>query len=541
MKLTERFNPTIFDLIEEAKDRKIKPYDLFYPGDKLISGKEIFELATERKDSSYRDNAIRRFKLSKEGDELYDTLLHYLDSYGTHNPTYKKLMSVIIKEGEVFDGKHRALLGAYLGIDIPVQFIGKSIKESLEEEDSAELYDAILDTFNISPFAEDGQCYILPDGDFLNLLDNAHIGVDDELFERGLIKEDPYQSGNLILIDKYNAIRISDGSNIQTDPYIELPAEKPTIDQLSSLERWIDNLSSDKVFVGVRDDKNAGQTYNLNSTKASHIIAKISRYYNTGRLVENVHNGIITPSIKVSTPYMLRNDGKLLECGDYHPYIKYERQATSKKGIEVLINEKPYFLEWTYKNTLQDTTIEDIKFLVKSVQKIEDYFHVNKERVDLLVKEFDAEDSDFSTVPYDIENCFEAINDAVNQEFCRVRVSSLKGGGISREIYFRISSTGFNWFDAIWKVVYENRNFIENVTVVTDTQSRGGSLKTISSDGVELSHISPMEFINLKGRPVIESAQIKNLYEAYGDFHPAYIHKLFEDRCQEDLEGNLTL
>lgn len=541
MKLTERFNPTIFDLIEEAKDRRVKPSDLFYPGDKLIPGRELFELATDRKDTSYKNNAIRRFKLSKEGDELYDTLLQYLDNYGTHNNSYKKLMPIVIKEGEVLDGKHRALLGAYLGIDVPVQFIGKSIKESLEAEESEELYSTILDIFNISQFAEDGQCYILPNGEFLNLLDNAHIGVDDELFERGLIKEDPYQSGNLILIDNYNAIRVSDGSNIQTDPYVELPSEKPTTDQLNSLERWINNLTSDKLFVGVRDDKNAGQTYDLNEIKSSHIISKISRYYNTGRLVENVHNGIIAPSIKISTPYMLRNDGKLLECGDYHPYIKYERQATSKRGIEVLINEKPYFLEWAYKNTLQDTTIEDIKFLVKSVQKIENYFHVDKERVNLLVKEFDAEDSDFSTIPYDIENCFEAINDAVNQEFCRVRVSSLKGGGISREIYFRISSTGFNWFDAIWKVVYENRNFIENVTVVTDTQSRGGNLKTISSDGVVLSHISPMEFINLKGRPVIESVQIKNLYEAYGDFHPAYIHKLFETNCQEDLKRDPIL
>lgn len=541
MKLTERFNPTIFDLIEEAKDRRVKPSDLFYPGDKLIPGKELFELATDRKDISYRNNAIRRFKLSKEGDELYDTLLQYLDNYGTHNNSYKKLMPIVIKEGEVLDGKHRALLGAYLDIDVPVQFIGRSIKESLEAEKSEELYNTILDIFNISQFAEDGQCYILPNGDFLNLLDNAHIGVDDELFERGLIKEDPYQSGNLVLIDNYNAIRVSDGSNIQTDPYVELPSEKPTTDQLNSLERWINNLTSDKLFVGVRDDKNAGQTYDLNEIKSSHIISKISRYYNTGRLVENVHNGIIAPSIKISTPYMLRNDGKLLECGDYHPYIKYERQATSKRGIEVLINEKPYFLEWTYKNTLQDTTIEDIKFLVKSIQKAENYFHVDRERVNLLVKEFDAEDSDFSTIPYDIENCFEAINDAVNQEFCRVRVSSLKGGGISREIYFRISSTGFNWFDAIWKVVYENRNFIENVTVVTDTQSRGGSLRTISSDGVELSHIPPMEFINLKGRPVIESVQIKNLYEAYGDFHPAYIHKLFEANCQEDLKRDLIL
>ena len=85
MKLTERFNPTIFDLIEEAKDRRVKPSDLFYPGDKLIPGKELFELATDKKDTSYRNNAIRRFKLSKEGDELYDILLQYLDNYGTHN------------------------------------------------------------------------------------------------------------------------------------------------------------------------------------------------------------------------------------------------------------------------------------------------------------------------------------------------------------------------------------------------------------------------------------------------------------------------
>lgn len=91
------------------------------------------------------------------------------------------------------------------------------------------LLDYIESNFNVSDYYSEGQSYILPDGEFLNLYDGAHIGVDDTLYEEGLIGEDPYVSGRLVLMDDYNSIRVSDGKYIQTDPYIELPKNYPVM------------------------------------------------------------------------------------------------------------------------------------------------------------------------------------------------------------------------------------------------------------------------------------------------------------------------
>ena len=48
---------------------------------------------------------------------------------------------------------------------------------------------------------------------------------------------------------------------------------------------------------------------------------------------------------------------------------------------------------------------------------------------------------------FDIEAAFEKLSMDLNQEFCRARTSNLRWAGDSNEIYFRISSLEFNWFD----------------------------------------------------------------------------------------------
>lgn len=178
-------------------------------------------------------------------------------------------------------------------------------------------------------------------------------------------------------------------------------------------------------------------------------------------------------SVTPTTPYMLRNDGELLKCGEVHPYIK-SSLTQSFENVYKELEKHAHWVEW---------------FKVNSKQ----------ERVKVLCDKFLKEGLD--------EKEFNELNDLTNQEFCRVRTSNykMKFGGDNGEIYFRISSKNFNWFDLIWKVVADNKNSIKNVTVMRDTQSLGGKdFDYYEIKGVKLTHIDVDTFLTLSGNPVIE-------------------------------------
>ncbi len=179
---------------------------------------------------------------------------------------------------------------------IPVSAIRKVHDESELNESTlaaTELLEYIKSNFNISDYYSEGQSYILPNGEFLNLYDGAHIGVDDALYEECIIEEDPYVSGKLVLMDEYNSIRMSDGKYIQTDPYIELPKKLPSNAQLNSLLDFLDSLTDESVWVGVRDNKNVGASYNLETTLPEQVIKNIKRFYSSGVLYEAVKSNSI--------------------------------------------------------------------------------------------------------------------------------------------------------------------------------------------------------------------------------------------------------
>lgn len=172
---------------------------------------------------------------------------------------------------------------------IPVSAVRKvhdesNLNESVSATDSILNY--IESNFNLSDYYPEGQSYILPSGEFLNLYDGAHVGVDDTLYEEGLIEKDPYVSGKLVLMDDYNSIRVSDGKYIQTDPYIELPKNLPSNTQLDSLLDFLDSLTDKSVWIGARDNKNVGASYNLKKILPEGIIKNIRRFYSSGTLYE---------------------------------------------------------------------------------------------------------------------------------------------------------------------------------------------------------------------------------------------------------------
>lgn len=98
-----------------------------------------------------------------------------------------------------------------------------------------------------------------------------------------------------------------------------------------------------------------------------------------------------------------------------------------------------------------------------------------------------------------------AVNDALNQEFLRARYGGMYDTGSSSSMYFRISSTGFNWFPIIRDFVYSNRNQISDVTIVKDPEATGEQGKYYLHAGTKIDHLPADEFINLSGRPVFDS------------------------------------
>ena len=226
-------------------------------------------------------------------------------------------------------------------------------------------------------------------------------------------------------------------------------------------------------FLEGKEIRDIQSHFNVTPEEAEDILIN---YYNKGKLTEakQVKKLKIMEDTKEElfsmTPYMLRNDGELLTCGDLHPYIKMSNSASFETNLNTL-NSHPEFLDWFYDNTLN----EEVRTLITEYKECKD-----DEKEELM----------------------NLLNDLTNQEFCRVRTSNykVKYGGDNGQIYFRISSVGFNWFDLIWNVVNKFSKDIKEVTVIKDKQTFGGK-----EFDYYYNHLPTDEFLTLKGNPIIES------------------------------------
>lgn len=238
--------------------------------------------------------------------------------------------------------------------------------------------------------------------------------------------------------------------------------------------------------------------------------------------------------LKKATPYMVSRDGEIIDVSPIHPYIKYHIEDNNEKSIAKLINEKIRDLKWFYDNTKHTRLKEDIDLLLISLLDnkninsniIKDSFKLNGNLIPLKNN-------------YDIEQLFELINNQCNQEFLRMRTSNLKFGGNSNDTYFRVSSINFNWFNIIWDVVYNNKNFISSITITNDTQSTGGSLKYYSHKGILIKALPTNEFLTLSGNPIIESKE-KSFNEKFKHIHPAHINRILKNLRDIYIEENFS-
>ena len=317
-------------LISEAKERGVRPRDLFDKYDYLVDAEKFFNYMVSGTERYYQTAPQARILNNRPYNEFYKTLLGYLDSLGTNKP-YSKIEPALVKKlpnGSLqpLDGRHRSQFCMMLGIPLPVRVQQQGANkdyESLEgslnkvssngmksnklcstiksrtlqpkvineimnngsvgnDWDLKNIQDYIEDNFSFNLTPPEGQTYIMPDGKFLELgYDGAHIGVDDMLYQDNLIDYDPYEYGHeLILVDKFNAVRCSDGEAINASPYIQLPPKKVTQDQLDSIMNWLDKLKESSVYI-------EGAEYNLDEVTVDYIIKRILRYYSSGVMYED--------------------------------------------------------------------------------------------------------------------------------------------------------------------------------------------------------------------------------------------------------------
>lgn len=213
-------------------------------------------------------------------------------------------------------------------------------------------------------------------------------------------------------------------------------------------------------------------------------LKKRKNYYLKHGLKDIFPCGLLeSSSLDITTPYMLRNDGELLTCGDYHPYIKSYRKESLEETIKYLKIHNS-FLKWFYENTLN----EEVKNIISNPK-------FTQEEIDRLWY-------------------------LTNQEFCRVRTSNYryKTGGDNGEIYFRISSENFNWFDLIWNVCVKYSPSIEYVTIMRDPQVFGKQFDYIKIRGEEMNKYPLKDFIELEGEPIVES--LEEDIEKHEDLNP---------------------
>lgn len=207
----------------------------------------------------------------------------------------------------------------------------------------------------------------------------------------------------------------------------------------------------------------------------------------------------------VSIAWMLRRDGKAIQV-PVHAY------GDEEDPEYILMNA-----EWLYNNTKNSSTKTDIILLLAIyavnndcvdvstfVQYVikNDYLQISVKFLESIYNELErAIDSAISSDYHNEEYYNKKIVDDLNQEFCRVRAGGVyDSDGNLGDLYFRTSSSGFNWFDVIWEFVYKlyKQNKVSTVTIVRDKEST-------NEDKVYYNRMPVEEFITLSGHPYIES------------------------------------
>lgn len=245
------------------------------------------------------------------------------------------------------------------------------IKISLKETPVIDIGNATSDILNIiysnnliSEVPVKGSSYIMPNGDFIDLVSHGfrtHAAFDNYIKD---ITGIPYEK-TLLPIKYCNAIRVNDGSNFIGEVVLELPDNPITSAQSASIVDWLEEVSfkSDLVSATITGT-NKWAEYDLSSGKFHQIVSKIRGYYNTGILRENKY---IDPDGKYSdygTGHVTSDN--IFDDRCHVPFYDqlftnpdYMAEHENLKGHIIKMSPREYYQICAYK--IFDTTVESLK------------------------------------------------------------------------------------------------------------------------------------------------------------------------------------
>lgn len=96
----------------------------------------------------------------------------------------------------------------------------------------------------------------------------------------------------------------------------------------------------------------------------------------------------------------------------------------------------------------------------------------------------------------------------MNQNYTRFRVGGEYDNYGENEIYFRISSSGYDWGDDIIKYLFNNCMSIKYVTIERDSESsslNGRPFKIYTLDGVPINHMPIKDLVYANKEPILSS------------------------------------
>lgn len=259
--------------------------------------------------------------------------------------------------------------------------------------------------------------------------------------------------------------------------------------------------------------------------------------------------------LKERTPYMIRNDGKVFECGEIHPYILKDVNIPFRNNMTFIArypDQINWFLEHSKQN-LEPLVRDCLQCLASGIMSLSSLVakttlgmeHADLENtlavVGLSIDIIPIENVDSSYIR-GCEAAWNELNHRVNQEFLRARMSAPYWQGLGRDIYFRISSFDFNWFDLIWSMVHDNQSQLSSITISADPQAG----KVINHEvyvinGKPVDHMAISDFLGLPGNPIVERAEdlrvqklsvglsLDQVFPNYGYFHNTDIYESYRE------------
>jgi hypothetical protein len=198
---------------------------------------------------------------------------------------------------------------------------------------------------------------------------------------------------------------------------------------------------------------------------------------------------------------MISREGKVYSV-EAHPYMDYDFvQMNLVSGLwfynhtvnsdvkQAYIDLIAYYAKNEYGSVVTISSLE-----IPEIEKIKNFIQEHYTEIEKSIEKGNSSKKEILDV----------LVKESNQEFLRVRYGgTYKTVAGVREIYFRVSSIGFNWYNIIWEYVYTNKALIDYVTIVRDVASTGSSEYYKGKNG-EYNNMPVDAFLTETGNPVIE-------------------------------------